>query len=242
MGDFEASKINHDNHLLLVSTNRPSRHRDNDDRGSRLGIKETNEYANHPVQDQPLLRLPYELLRKNFRSAHFVIEKESSQVKTLLKESATGSLNGKSSPEDVLKNLDGMLSRMRGLKRKLSACVDEEARLYRQLDARTSHLAELSEMHTVDDVRYQAWSRQRLDRLMVDYMLRHGYSDSAVAMAEQKGMQDLVDIDTFMSMNKIRKALENGSVTEALAWCTENKKELRKMDVRLPLLPTPPNP
>lgn len=71
---------------------------------------------------------------------------------------------------------------------------------------------------------------------MVDYMLRHGYSDSAVAMAEKKGMQDLVDIETFNAMNKIRRALEGGSVTEALAWCADNKKELRKMDVRL--LPT----
>jgi macrophage erythroblast attacher len=123
-----------------------------------------------------------------------------------------------------------MLNKMRGLKRKLSACADEEERLYRQLDARTAHLAELNDMHTVDDVRYQPWSRERLDRLMVDYMLRHGYSESAAAMAETKGMQDLVDMETFKSMNRIRKALENGSVTEALAWCQENKKELRKMD------------
>jgi macrophage erythroblast attacher len=183
------------------------------------------------MQDQPLLRLPYELLRKNFRSAHWVVEKESTHFKTLLKDSATGSLNGKSSPEDVLKNLDAMLSKMRGLKRKLSAYADEEARLYKQLDARTSHLAELSEMHTVDDVRYQEWSRQRLDRLLVDYLLRHGYSASAVAMADKKGMRDLVDIETFTSMNKIRKSLEDGSITEALAWCNENKKELRKTDV-----------
>lgn len=159
-----------------------------------------------------------------------MIEKESTQVKATLKESTTASLSGKSSPDDVLKNLDVMLNKMRGLKRKLSACADEEERLYRQLDARTAHLAELNDMHTVDDVRYQPWSRKRLDRLMVDYMLRHGYSDSASAMAEHKGMQDLVDIQTFTSMNRIRKALESGSVTEALAWCQENKKELRKMD------------
>ncbi|KAJ9134251.1 Protein FYV10, partial [Coniochaeta hoffmannii] len=190
-------------------------------------------HENHLLLDQPLLRLPYELLRKNFRSAHWIVEKESTQVKTLLKDTATGSLNGKSSPEDVLKNLDTMLSRMRGLKRKLSTCADEEARLYRQVDARVAHLSELSEMHTVDDVRYQEWSRQRLDRLLVDYLLRHGYSASAVAMADKKGMRDLVDIETFMAANKIRKSLEDGSVTEALAWCNENKKELRKMDSNL---------
>ncbi|KAK5652516.1 hypothetical protein OQA88_10422 [Cercophora sp. LCS_1] len=210
MADLEASKINHDTHLLL---------------------------------DQPLLRLPHELLRKNFRSAHFETEKVAASVKSLLKETATGSLNGKTDTEDVVKNLDTMLARMRGLKRKMTAFAEEETKLYRQIDARVAHLRELSDMQTVDDVKYEAWSRRRLDRLMVDYLLRHGYNNSAASLAENCGMQDLVDIDTFVSMSRIRSALEGGSVTEALAWCNENKKELRKMQVGSPLsppfLPTP---
>jgi macrophage erythroblast attacher len=185
-------------------------------------------------QDQPLLRLPYELLRKNFRSAHWTFEKDSTTVKSLLKDAATGSLNGKTSPDDVLKSLDTMLAKMRGLKRKLSVYADEEARLYRQYDARVSHLQELISMQTVEDVKYESWSRQRLDRLLVDYLLRHGYSASATALADERQMRELVDIEPFMAMNRIRKSLEDGSVTEALAWCNENKKELRKMDVRCP--------
>lgn len=186
----------------------------------------------HPSQDQPLLRLPYELLRKNIRTARFVAEKDASFVKNLLKETATGALDARTSPKDVVKNLDVMLARMSGLKRKLSVCSDEEARLYRHFDARVAHLRELSTMHTIDDVKYEAWSRRRLDRLLIDYLLRHGYNSSATALAEERGMQDLVDIDTFVAMSRIRRSLENGSVTEALAWCIENKKELRKMEVR----------
>lgn len=128
-----------------------------------------------------------------------------------------------------------MLVKMKGLKRKLSSYADEESQLFRQIDARFHHLEELSAIKKVEDVKYEAWSRVRLDRLLVDYLLRHGYSASAAALADQQGMRDLVDIDTFMSMNKIRKSLEAGSVTEALAWCTDNKKELRKMDVRTTL-------
>ncbi|KAK3375095.1 CTLH/CRA C-terminal to lish motif domain-containing protein [Podospora didyma] len=200
MADHEASKINHDNHLLL---------------------------------DQPLLRLPYELLRKNFRSAHYSFEKDSTFVKNLLKDTATGSLNGKTSPEDVVKNLDVMLARMRGMKRKLSTYADEETRLYKQVDARVAHLRELSDVHTVEDVKYEAWSRKRLDRLLVDYLLRHGYNSSAVALADERDMRDLVDINTFVAMSKIRKSLENRSVQEALAWCSENKKALRNMNSNL---------
>ncbi|KAL1894705.1 GID complex subunit containing RING finger motif [Sporothrix stenoceras] len=196
--------------------------------------------ANHLLLDQPLLRLPYELLRKNFRSAHFIVEKESTSVKNSLKEAATNGLKNAgsaTSTDDVLKSLDGMVARMRGMKRKLEACADEEAKIYRQVDARTAHLAELASMHSLDDVAYETWSRRRLDRLLVDYLLRHGYNSSAAALVDDDAsgaLRDLVDIDTFANMSQIRqRLLRDHSVTEALAWCTDNKKELRKMESKL---------
>jgi macrophage erythroblast attacher len=46
-------------------------------------------------------------------------------------------------------------------------------------------------------------------------------------------MEQLVDVETFANMSKIREAIMVGRVTEALVWCTENKKELRKMESKL---------
>ncbi|KAI0013632.1 protein FYV10 [Xylariaceae sp. FL0662B] len=202
MGDNSASKIDHENHLLL---------------------------------DQPLLRLPLELLRKNLRHAHFEVEKDGTFVKNVLRETATGAVNGRTSQADVLRNLDVMIARMRGVKRKLAAFADEETRLHRHEEARVRHLAELCDMYSVDDVKYEGWSRTRLDRLMVDYLLRHGYNESARALAQEKGIELLVDVETFEQMSRIRKSLLNHSVTEALAWCMagDTKKELRKMDSNL---------
>ncbi|KAK4232099.1 CTLH/CRA C-terminal to lish motif domain-containing protein [Podospora fimiseda] len=190
-------------------------------------------HDSHLLLDQPLLRLPYELLRKNFRSAHVAYLKDSKYVTNLVKETAGGSINGKVKPQDVVKNLDLMLAKMRGLKRKIETYSEEENRLYRQSNARVSHLRELSSIHTVDDVKYEQWSRNRLDRLVVDYMLRHGYIESASALAKERDMSDLVDIDTFVNMSRIRQSLLNGSVNEALAWCNENKKELRALQSNL---------
>ncbi|KAL2156403.1 hypothetical protein VTH82DRAFT_1148 [Thermothelomyces myriococcoides] len=190
-------------------------------------------HDNHLLLDQPCLRLPYELLRNNFRSVHYPFEWDSNAVKNAVKETANGLISGKTLPQDAVKNLDQMLGKMRGLKRKLAAAAEEEDRLYRQLDARVAHLRELANLNTVEDVKYEAWSRQRLDRLLVDYMLRHGYGSSAAALADERGMRDLVDIDTFVTMSKIRQSLEKGSVQEALSWCNENKKELRKMQSNL---------
>lgn len=134
-----------------------------------------------------------------------------------------------------------MIAKMRGMKRKLTTYADEETRLYKQLDARVAHLRELSDMHSVDDIKYEEWSRKRLDRLLVDYMLRHGYNTSAQALTNERDLHDLVDVETFLAMSKIRESLENGSVTEALAWCNDNKKELRKLQVGLRNAPTSPH-
>jgi macrophage erythroblast attacher len=193
----------------------------------------TINHHDHLLLDQPLLRLPNELLRKNFRSAHFAIEKDTTALKTLLKDSATAAVSGRASQDDVLKNLDAMIARMRGVRRKLEGHAEEETNLHAQLASRVAHLDELYTMRSIDDVKYEQWSRRRVDRLVADYLLRHGYNESANALANDRGMQKLVDVDTFVSMSRIREALKAGSATEALAWCNENKKELRKMDSKL---------
>ncbi|TGO28602.1 hypothetical protein BPAE_0025g00110 [Botrytis paeoniae] len=187
----------------------------------------------HLILDQPLLRLPLELLKKNFKVVHFNLEKESASVKTALKETTDASLNAHASPDDVLKNVDSMLTRMRGLKRKLQSCAEEEKRLQTQSAARIKHISSLYEIKSLEDVKYEEWSRTRLDRLLVDYLLRNGYKDSATALAQEKNIEELVDVETFVQMSRIKDSLCKGKVTEALAWCSENKKELRKMESNL---------
>lgn len=163
---------------------------------------------------------------------HFNLEKESTSVKTALKETTDASLNAHASPDDVLKNVDSMLTRMRGLKRKLQSCAEEEKRLQTQSTARIKHISSLYDIKSLEDVKYEEWSRTRLDRLLVDYLLRNGYKESATALAQEKNIEALVDVDTFVQMSRIKDSLCKGKVTEALAWCSENKKELRKMEVR----------
>lgn len=196
-------------------------------------------HNDHLLLDQPLVRLPFELLRNNFRSAHFAVEKESAGIKTLLKDAASGCLKGESNQEDLVRNLDDMIAQAKALQRKLSTCADEESRLLHQEGERLKHLDELYAMKSFDDVKYESWSRTRLDRLMVDFMLRKGCTGSAAALAEARKLQDLVDVDTLVSMNRIRESLKRGSVQEALVWCSQNKKELRKMEVGQPTLSIP---
>ncbi|KAK5695256.1 GID complex subunit containing RING finger motif [Elasticomyces elasticus] len=180
--------------------------------------------------EQPLLRLPHELLRKNLKSAQRQIEIANKAITTSI-----ASLTADSSPADTLAALDATLLKAQTLKRKLEALHAEENTLHRQQKARIEHLAELHEIPSLADVKYDRFAQTRLDRLLVDYLLRQNYLSSACQLAAAKGIDDLVDIPTFSECSRISSSLRNGDVKEALGWCTENKQALKKIGSTLEL-------
>lgn len=149
---------------------------------------------------------------------------------------ANASFAGEEAPQS-LKALDSMIAKMQGLKRKLDGLHEEEKRIHKHSRKRIQHLQDLYDIPSLADVKYDEWSRVRLNRLLVDYLLRNGYGGSARALAIEKGITDLVDIDAFLQCNKIERSLSNGSTHEILAWCNENKQALKKKSVRHHLRP-----
>jgi len=172
------------------------------------------------------VRMPYELSRRNFKNAQRVIEHHSSTLTT--------ALAGASKTPDPTAALDSIISKMQGLKRKLEVLHDEELRIHKAARARLSHLQSLYSIPSLTSVQYDEWSRTRLSRLLVDYLLRSGFSSSAAHLASSKGITDLVDVEPFVACHKIEKSLRGGrSTAAALEWCKEHGKELKKMGGRL---------
>lgn len=120
---------------------------------------------------------------------------------------------------------------------------------------RDQHLADLEalEAHDRDEQAYIDWTNARLDRWLVDWMLRKGMEKTAKVLASENRIevcfpllgsldlviecilfitfQHFVDIDLFTDMRRIEKALHSESCVEALTWCSENKTALRKIKV-----------
>lgn len=82
-----------------------------------------------------------------------------------------------------------MINRMQGFKRKLEGLHDEEKTLHEHSRKRIAHLQDLYSIPSLVDESYDKWSRTRLDRLLVDFLLRSGYGNSARQLAEEKGIQ-----------------------------------------------------
>ena len=147
-----------------------------------------------------------------------------------LKSTANAAFAGQAVP-DTLASLDGMISRMQGLKRKLEGLHEEEKVIQQHSKKRIQHLQDLYNIPSLADVKYDEWSRVRLDRLLVDYLLRNGFGESAKALAREKGIEALVDLDVFMQCNRIQNSLKQERTQECLAWCAENKQGLKKLNV-----------
>ncbi|KAF1935802.1 protein FYV10 [Clathrospora elynae] len=182
----------------------------------------------HLLLEQPLLRMPYELSRRNFKNAQRVIEHSTTTLTSSLT-ATTKAASNLAAADTTLGSLDTMISKMQGLKRKLDNLHEEEARIHRSAKARLHHLQDLYQVQSLVDVKYDEWSRTRLSRLLVDYLLREGYAESAAHLAQSKGITELVDVDAFVACQKIETSLREGmSSGLALEWCKEHGKELKK--------------
>jgi macrophage erythroblast attacher len=86
------------------------------------------------------------------------------------------------SPERISAGFQKQIDKMKLLKTKYQTLIDEEEHFYSSLEARTSHLTKIQsdtkDAHMVED-----YFELRIERIILDYMLRQGYFESAKAFA-----------------------------------------------------------
>ncbi|KAF8521027.1 CTLH/CRA C-terminal to lish motif domain-containing protein [Gautieria morchelliformis] len=180
--------------------------------------------------EQPFAKVPYENLRKIFRTSQKYIEREMTAVQNASLELEKRATQHTYEPSEALKTIDSMIGRVEGLKRKLSDLSDRcTIPTHAVMRKRLEHLNSLDTMSGRDDAEFNRWADIRLDRWLVDWALRTGKEKTARQIAHDRGIEALVDIDLFSEIHRIEDALRNHSCTEALAWCSENKSALRKI-------------
>ncbi|KAH9836322.1 CTLH/CRA C-terminal to lish motif domain-containing protein [Rhodofomes roseus] len=180
--------------------------------------------------EQPFARVPYENYRKVFRTSQKNIEKELGAVQTAASDIAKRAKPESSDAEDAIKAVDGMITRVENLKRKLADLQSSSgAPTLGVMRERFQHLMSVETMQTTNDPEFPRWADTRLDRWLVDWSLRNGKEKTAKMIADDRGVERLVDIDLFSDIRRIEDALKQRSCAEALVWCSENKSALRKV-------------
>ncbi|KAI9118698.1 hypothetical protein K1719_010143 [Acacia pycnantha] len=173
--------------------------------------------------EHQLLKVPFEHYKKTIRANHRIVEKEISSVVS----GVSGAADSDISRDDAVNHLNSLVSRLQGLKRKLEEGSRAEQLQVQRYRVRIGHL------ESADAEKISEWNDTRLKRILVDYMLRMSYYDTAAKLAECNNLQDLVDIDVFQEARKVIDALQNKDVGPALAWCADNKSRLKKSKSKL---------
>lgn len=209
--------------------------------------------------EQSLLRVPVESMRKTYRTSSKSADKEMTAVETSLKKSKSsggGAATTTNKREEKLKAVENALKRLEALKSKvrvpliypviasemllmltiaklivqLQDCQNSQKSLVTSSRARITHLQQLESLPSFDSRAYSTWSHLRLQRHLVDYLLRRGYTETAQTLALDENLSGLsdVDIELFKDLQRIEDALRSGSATEALQWCKDNASALKK--------------
>ncbi|KAI5289339.1 GID complex subunit containing RING finger motif, partial [Ascosphaera acerosa] len=185
-------------------------------------------HAEHLHLEQSLLRIPNEHVGRNVRPSQKMTARESDNCLSTLGRLAADLPAGRASADDALAALDALVAGLQGLRHRLETLNRRDRTQLERTGKRLAHLRAFHAIGDTADARYADWARTRLNRLLVDHLTREGYQRSARRLAEETGLLDLVDLDTFEACNSIAAKLAAGDHAAALAWCSLNKDALKK--------------
>lgn len=175
------------------------------------------------AMEHPTLKVPYEVLNKKYRVSQKVIDREVNHLNQSLEE-----LKNSSTLTNVQKALNNVVENLNVVKRKADESMLDEQEAAQVCKRRLDHLKGMFEL-PYSNVSINVWKKKRLDRLLVDHLLRGGYYESATKLNEQSDLKDLTNIELFMVSRRVELSLASGDTSKCLAWCHDNKSKLRKM-------------
>lgn len=179
------------------------------------------------AMEHPTLKVPYEVLNKKYRVSQKVIDREVNHLNQSLQE-----LKNSSDLQNVHKALNNVVENLQVVKRKADESMLDEQEAAQVCKRRLDHLKGMFEL-PYSDVAINVWKKKRLDRLLVDHLLRDGYYETAAKLTEQSDLENLTNIELFMVAKRVENSLEAGDTSKCLAWCHDNKSKLRKIKSNL---------
>lgn len=180
-------------------------------------------FAGIKAMEHPTLKVPYEVLNKKYRVTQKVIDREVNHLNQSLQE-----LKNSSTLSNVHQALNNVVENLTVVKRKADESMLDEQEAAQICKRRLDHLRGMFEL-PYSNVAINVWKKKRLDRLLVDHLLRGGYYESAAKLTEHSDLKNLTNMELFLVSKRVESSLAAGDTSKCLAWCHDNKSKLRKI-------------
>ncbi|CAI2373316.1 unnamed protein product [Moneuplotes crassus] len=167
--------------------------------------------------DSSFTQIVHERLSKSFRTSKRHIEKQIiSQV------NLTKNLKDFSHIKTTVHTIKQNVLKLRD---EYKAMSDREDQLLRNLETRLEYLGHV-QSHWEDKIVQNEYYEKMIWRLIVEYMMREGYVQSAKILIDEVGLEEFSDFEFYMEINAIVEALRRKKCQEAIEWCSLYKSKL----------------
>lgn len=180
------------------------------------------------------LKVPYEVLNKKFRIAQKSIDREAARVGDTANELEKILKQPVVHVHEIDALVQALIDKLGGLKRKATDALSDESESAVVLKKRIDHLKIYSEPASTP-MAIQHWRQKRIERQVVDYLLRAGYYDTACKFAAHVGIEYLTNLGVFAAAKEVVEALKRHELSKCLEWCYENRSKLRRTKSTLEL-------
>ncbi|OLY84755.1 Protein FYV10 [Smittium mucronatum] len=183
--------------------------------------------------ESPFMKVAVEKLKKVVRNSQKQIEKEMNVAIDLIDQ--INNVPPKIQEDETRKFLySKLLEKLLQLQEEIKFSKEQESSFVKLINQRALEYSSLDSLNP-NSPEYTNWRNKRLDRFLMDYMMRSGYQESATVLAKCSGLTSFSDNDIFERLISIDNSLrKNQNCSECLSWCLENKISLRKMNVITP--------
>ncbi|XP_068228765.1 E3 ubiquitin-protein transferase MAEA isoform X2 [Palaemon carinicauda] len=180
--------------------------------------------------EHPTLKVPYDVLNKKFRVAQKTLDREACQVTSAVSELEKVLFTDNRSASNISSLLGGVVEKLTNFKRKAEEVTQDETECGRVVKRRVDHL---KEHDSLSPSVVAEWKRTRLDRLLVEYLLRAGCYSTATKLASARGTEGLTNLDVFLVAREVEQSLACRDTSKCLSWCHDNRSKLRKLNSSL---------
>ncbi|TKR96396.1 hypothetical protein L596_010415 [Steinernema carpocapsae] len=186
-----------------------------------------------------VLKIPYEILNKRFRSSQKEIDKLNHKFEVAAKalDQQIPKDNEPVPLEDVEKHVPAVAERIRAIHTNLVQSVVGEISVAEDMERRLQYFQKAeTAQHPAE---HGAFKKERIDRMIIEHLYRTGCFKTASMLADSCKLKPVCNDLVYEEVRRVEDGLRNHDLNPCLDWIFDNRSKLRRlqsdfeMDIRI---------
>lgn len=190
----------------------------------------------HAALEYSTFKVPYEVLNKKFRDTQKSLERQNARIRDASQDVSSKLGQNEEIPmEQVASPLATLKERLSQMEDLFQKAINEEIKLVDNMQKRVEYIEKRYD-ENADAISKWMWDIERIDRMVIGYLLRGGYLESAKQLAVKSKLTQMCDVDIFERAKKVEDSLLSRDTVPCMEWIQSHKSKLRRLGSSLELM------